>query len=365
MVSKILEVKPNVDYTVEVTFFDGSIRKYDLNEDAKLFPEYDELIGNDELFNTVKVDKSKTNICWDNGAKLSDEAIWFNSVLVETVQIKDASIAFADRLRALREAIGITQKELEERTGIYQADISKIEKGEANPSLSTMGRLFDGLGYDLQFFANSVKKKRADILVNESVAPFLPKDKGQGQFTIEDMMLIPEGIRVELIDGVIYDMAPPNFIHQKVIGDLHVDFSKYIEKNGGNCIVVEGPVGVFEEDKDDTYLIPDMVVVCDKGKIKEYGISGGPDFVLEVISKSTGGRDYKKKLAIYESMGVREYWIFDPIKKCVVVYDLEHDGSPEFHMLDEVVGVNIYDGKLKINLNPLKEFIENFFSNSQ
>ena len=49
-----------------------------------------------------------------------------------------------------RENTNITQKELAEQTGIYQADISKLERGLGNPSLSTLKRLADGLGMELK-----------------------------------------------------------------------------------------------------------------------------------------------------------------------------------------------------------------------
>lgn len=49
-----------------------------------------------------------------------------------------------------RKEIGITQKELSERTGITQADISKLETGNANPSLRTLRRLAKGLGMKLK-----------------------------------------------------------------------------------------------------------------------------------------------------------------------------------------------------------------------
>jgi Predicted transcriptional regulator with C-terminal CBS domains len=45
---------------------------------------------------------------------------------------------------------GITQKQLSERTGIAQADISKLENGNANPSLRTMRRLASGMGMRLK-----------------------------------------------------------------------------------------------------------------------------------------------------------------------------------------------------------------------
>ncbi len=49
-----------------------------------------------------------------------------------------------------RKETGITQKELSERTGIAQGDISKLENGNANPSLRTLQRLAEGMGMQLK-----------------------------------------------------------------------------------------------------------------------------------------------------------------------------------------------------------------------
>ena len=49
-----------------------------------------------------------------------------------------------------RKKTGITQKELSERTGIAQGDISKLERGNANPSLRTLQRLAAGMGMKLR-----------------------------------------------------------------------------------------------------------------------------------------------------------------------------------------------------------------------
>jgi len=45
-----------------------------------------------------------------------------------------------------RKSTGLTQKQLSEKTGITQADISKLESGNANPSLRTLQRLASGMG---------------------------------------------------------------------------------------------------------------------------------------------------------------------------------------------------------------------------
>ena len=79
----------------------------------------------------------------------------FNDFLEE--QLKDPDVkAEYDALEAefsimqamidARKSVGLTQKQLSERTGIAQADISKLEGGTANPSLKTLQRLAAGMG---------------------------------------------------------------------------------------------------------------------------------------------------------------------------------------------------------------------------
>ncbi|MCD8130004.1 MAG: helix-turn-helix domain-containing protein [Lachnospiraceae bacterium] len=59
-------------------------------------------------------------------------------------------LQLAANLSEARERAGLTQKQLAERTGIYQADISKIERGPGNPSVATLRRLAEGLGMELE-----------------------------------------------------------------------------------------------------------------------------------------------------------------------------------------------------------------------
>ena len=68
------------------------------------------------------------------------------------------------------------------------------------------------------------------------------------------------------------------------------------------------------------------MVVCDPSKIKEMYIEGAPDFVAEVLSRSTEMRDRVEKFQIYEKAGVKEYWIVDIWGRSVSVYRLQ-DGK--------------------------------------
>ena len=103
---------------------------------------------------------------------------------------------------------------------------------------------------------------------------------------------------------------------------------------------------------------PDVGILCQRDKMRRWGIYGAPDFLLEVISPSTGRKDYTKKLEKYMNAGVREYWILDPYQKKLLVYCFEGEGCPVIYGLDEPVPVNIYNGELKIDFTNLQQWFE-------
>ena len=65
-------------------------------------------------------------------------------------------LTIAQAMIDARKESGLTQKQLSERTGIAQADISKLERGNANPSLRTLQRLAAGMGMNvrIEFVSN-------------------------------------------------------------------------------------------------------------------------------------------------------------------------------------------------------------------
>lgn len=74
--------------------------------------------------------------------------------------------------------------------------------------------------------------------------------------------------------------------------------------------------------------------------------NGAPDRVLEVVSPSDPQRDYGIKLFKYRTAGVREYWIINPAKKVINVYDFEHDEKTNLYNFDDQIPVCIYDDLL-------------------
>lgn len=146
--------------------------------------------------------------------------------------------------------------------------------------------------------------------------------------TIEDIYALPEGQRAELIDGQIYDMAPPKRIHQKLVNRLCQTITNHIDSKDGGCEVYPAPFAVFLNADDKTYVEPDLSVVCDQSKLDEYGCNGAPDWIIEIVSPSTERMDYGIKLFKYRSAGVREYWIINPQNRTVNVFDFDSNEKP-------------------------------------
>lgn len=168
-------------------------------------------------------------------------------------------------------------------------------------------------------------------------------------YTIEDIYALPDGQRAELIDGRMYMMAPPNTRHQSLVSEFTVTIGSYIRSKGGNCKVFPAPFAVFLNKDDQNYVEPDISVICDKSKLNDKGCSGAPDWIIEIISPSTSRIDYGVKLFEYRTAGVREYWIVNPVKKTVTVYDFENEEKTNQYDFDETIASCIYDD-LKINI---------------
>ncbi len=150
------------------------------------------------------------------------------------------------------------------------------------------------------------------------------------RYTVSDVYALPEGERAELIDGEIYYMAPPSRTHQRIVSQLNQKIANYIEEKGGDCEVFPAPFAVFLNENNSNYLEPDISVICDLEKLDEKGCHGAPDWVIEIVSPGSRFRDYCKKLLKYASGGVREYWIVDPVKQCVTVYNFEQETMEEY-----------------------------------
>mgnify|MGYP003094061938 FL=1 len=179
----------------------------------------------------------------------------------------------------------------------------------------------------------------------------MPLPKGT-RFTSEDYWNLPEGRRAELIDGQLYDMAPPSRMHQKLISQFTLVLGQYIRDHHGTCEVYPAPFAVNLDAEDKDWVEPDISVICDTSKLDDRGCNGAPDLVVEVVSPSSRKMDYFRKNALYSESGVLEYWIVDPDRKRTTIYRYQHDDVPVIVPFAEEAHVGIFPG-LAINIADL------------
>ena len=138
-----------------------------------------------------------------------------------------------------------------------------------------------------------------------------------------------EEFREELIGGKAVAMSPrPMYNHNHIAFNIAVLFSNYLR--GKPCTAIADGTDLYltEEDR----FVPDVMVVCDRDKIRRDGVHGAPDLVVEVLSPSTMRNDRMRKKEVYQACGVREYWMVDPENRTIEQYLLQ-DGKLELNMV--------------------------------
>jgi len=171
-------------------------------------------------------------------------------------------------------------------------------------------------------------------------------------YTYADYYKWDDDKRWELIEGKPYAMSPaPSWGHQSTGMQIAIRIGSYLK--GRQCIVFMAPfdVRLNADTHDDTVVQPDIVVICDRAKLKGTGCVGAPDMAVEVLSPSTAYRDMHVKLRLYRDAGVREYWIVNIETKMVHTYILDNGRyyAASYGETD-VVPVHILEGCM-IDLN--------------
>lgn len=281
-------------------------------------------------------------------------------------------------MRARKIALGLTNEMIAEISGVPLGTVQKVIGGTTKaPRRETVLALEKTLkegGLAERYAPLTMRPEADDMRVRETQAAYNAfaeyepeKDekgrpiKSQGDYTLVDYLNWPEDERVELINGRIYNMAAPSYIHQEIAGRIYREIGYYIDSKGGDCNPGIAPLDVQLDRDEKTMVQPDVIINCKKEDRTPIRIIGAPDFVLEVLSDSSRSKDMIIKTEKYMSAGCREYWIVDPANETVIVYDFENDRYPLNYTFDDKVPVNIYDGDLEIDFRIIKEKIKNLF----
>ena len=138
-----------------------------------------------------------------------------------------------------------------------------------------------------------------------------------------------DGNRYELIDGVLYVSAAPRDLHQLVLQALSDVVSPYARRLRLGRVYV-APFDVFMDPASQTCVEPDMLFVAASRLpiIRDRGVYGAPDLVIEILSESTWRVDLGDKRELYQRCAVQEYWAVDTDAKEVLVYRFAESAEP-------------------------------------
>ena len=282
----------------------------------------------------------------------------------------------------LKKEYGFSYEYISEKSGVPASTVQKVFCGTTTAprrtTIEALRKAFEPLKSE-KSAVNTIKKRDKndgsyvdecmadDLNINyvcEEPGEFITNGTGALQAkdyknkTIDDYYALPPDIRVELIDGVFYDMASPTTTHQKISMFLLVSLQSFIDANNGSCQTYAAPTDVQLDCDEKTMVQPDVFVLCDENKDEEKCIFGAPDLVIEILSPSTRYHDTMRKLYKYRNAGVREYWIVMLRELKIRVYFFEKSDTPIEYSFTNQVPVSIWEGRCKVDFSRIYEKIK-------
>ena len=160
-------------------------------------------------------------------------------------------------------------------------------------------------------------------------------------WTYQDYLELPwDGKTYQVIKGELYVTPAPTTYHQKISINLASSIWNYIKKTDWGEIYY-APTDIIFSSTD--VVQPDIVGISKDRMaiIKEEGIFGAPDLIIEILSPSTHAIDAKTKKALYERHGVFEYLLVYPEEKKVESFLLRKGKytDPKTYLKDEQIDI--------------------------
>ncbi len=159
-----------------------------------------------------------------------------------------------------------------------------------------------------------------------AVQPAVPSAVPVGEpITFDDYIARDDDRKADLIDGHLIDDMP-TYEHEKLFYFLLFVLGGFVSKrNLGEVLGSRTPVRIDGRNG----VEPDILFVRKDriGVIERLYLSGAPDVAVEIVSPTSTRRDYVRKRAAYEQMGVAEYWLIDPQENTTLFLRLTPGGT--------------------------------------
>lgn len=156
-------------------------------------------------------------------------------------------------------------------------------------------------------------------------------------FTVRDLEAAPDdGNRYELLDGALLVSPAPGLHHQKVVLKLGSLLDAVCPED---LHVLTAPFAVRPNEQ--TELQPDVLVARDDDLTAKL-LPVAPLLAVEVLSPSTALKDLNLKKAAYLRMGVPSYWVIDPRRPSLIVFELDTT-TFAYEQTAEIVGDKAFE----------------------
>lgn len=152
------------------------------------------------------------------------------------------------------------------------------------------------------------------------------------------------GTIYELIDGQVV-MSRPTIQHQRLLTALSSELHQYFKNK--SC----GAYSEIEVKLNEDILVPDISIICDDTKFTNQRYNGAPTLVIEILSPSNQYNDTFIKLNKYEIFGVEEYWIADPTREIITLYNFRNKQTLTFSKKEVIKSIAFPE--LEINLREI------------
>jgi Uma2 family endonuclease len=176
--------------------------------------------------------------------------------------------------------------------------------------------------------------------------------------TYEDYLHLPnDGRRYEILEGELFVSPAPKTRHQIIATNLAETLNRQVRKHKlGRVLVAPTDVVLSRTD----VAQPDLLFISSQRLkiLTEQNVQGAPDLIVEILCEFTEEQDRTLKMQIYARHGVREYWLIDPDREVVEVYELDAKLRTFLHRAtyqqDETMSSTLFP-KLTVKLSALWE----------
>jgi Uma2 family endonuclease len=143
------------------------------------------------------------------------------------------------------------------------------------------------------------------------------------RMTAAAFLALPEtNLPTQLLGGEVVMTPAPSAKHQRIVFTV----AKLVETLASDGVVYLAPVDVYLDETD--VVQPDVIWIAPDSTcvlVEDRYWQGAPDLVIEVLSPGTARMDKRDKFRLYETHGVREYWLVDPEAEYIEVWRREEE----------------------------------------